>query len=56
MAHAPLGTKDVAEVWKLKQGDLPHLILEVVAEPENRFLPLDSHPYMSPAETKLGHT
>ena len=43
------------KVWKLECGDLPHLIMKVFAQSQDRLLPLDPDPHVRPAETQLDH-
>ena len=52
------GPEHIAEVWQLERGDLPHLVLEIVAEPEHGLRSLHAHPYVGPAKPQgsgVGH-
>src|SRR6266566_3640991 len=55
MPHSPLRPQHIPEVRQLERRYLPHLILEVVAQPQHRIAVLDPHPDVSRAEPDLGH-
>ena len=55
MAHAPPGAEHITEIWQLQGCDLPHLILEVVAQPQHGNVIFQPDPNVSVAEPELGH-